>query len=186
MSKKERTLANLVDGGIVRCVHSISVFKEDLLYKVKDKSGKLVTNYDPMKDLILVTQYGDECSVGGVLISRYFEPYEFQVGDLVVIEEPFKNIEVSSGKLLDQDYYNAKGVDITGGITLEDKEGNLYYANKASLSHYEGTKKSLSEHEYYEELARLYNNLAISLKTSRDTEIKIKHTRKSIAEHLNK
>lgn len=186
MSKKERTLANLEDRGIIRCVKSIKGFKKGLLYKVKNESGRLVTNYDPMQDLTLFTQYGDECTVGGEYLSIYFEPYEFQVGDLVVLEEPFKNINVSSGRLLDQEYYNVTNVDITGGITLEDKEGNPCCVNKTPLSHYKGTEKSLSEPEYYEELARLYTNLAINLKTSKDAAIKIKDIRKAIAEHLNK
>lgn len=186
MSKRERTLTNLSNGGIIRCISPIRGFKKGLLYKVKDDFGWITTDYDTMQDLTLITPETEECTVGGVYLSSYFEPYEFQVGDLVVLEESLKNTKVSSWHLLDQDYYTVTDVYTTGSVTFEDVEGNLCCVNKSSLSHYDGTQKSLSEPEYYEELARLYNNLAINLKTAHEASLKIDDIRKTIDEHLNK
>lgn len=186
MSKKGRTLANLSNGGIIRCISSIRGFKEDLLYRTKDESGWLVTNHDKMQDLTLVTQEGEVCTVGGVLLSKYFEPYEFQVDDLVVLEKLFKDIKVSSGHLLDQECYKVSGVDTSGVVIIEDTKNNICGVSKTCLTHYDGTQKALRDPEYYEELAQLYHNLAINLKASKDAALKIEDIRKSIDEHLNK
>ena len=187
MSKKERTLANLSNGGIIRCISPIRGFKEDFLYRVKeDESGWLVTNYDRMQDLTLVTQDGEVCTVGGVLLSRYFEPYEFQANDLVVLEKPFKDIKVSSGHLLDQECYKVTCVETSGAVIIEDTENKLCGVSKTSLEHYDGTQKALREPEYYCELARLYNNLAINLKTAHEASLKIDDIRKAIDDHLTK
>lgn len=186
MIKKERPLANLSDGGIIRCVHPTRGFKEDFLYRVKDESGWLVTNYDKMQDLTLVTPDGEVCTVGGVILSKYFEPYEFQTDDLVVLEKLFKDIKVSSGHLLDQECYKVSGVDTSGVVVIEDTKNNLCNVSKTCLTHYDGTQKALRDPEYYEELARLYHNLAINLKASKDAALKIEDIRKSIDGHLNK
>lgn len=186
MSKKERTLANLSNGGIIRCISPIRGFKEDLLYRVKDVSGWLCTNYDKMQDLTLVTPDGRVGTVGGVLLSKYFEPYEFQADDLVTLEKLFKDIKVSSGHLLDQECYKVSCVDTSGAVIIEDTNNNICSVSKTCLAHYGGTQKALRDHEYYSELARLYNNLAINLKTAHETSLKIDDIRKAIDEHLTK
>lgn len=186
MIKKERPLANLADGGIIRCVHPIRGFKEDLLYRVKDESGWLVTNYDKMQDLTLVTPDGEVGTVGGVLLSKYFEPYEFQTDDLVVLEKLFKDIKVSSGHLLDQECYKVSGVDTSGVVVIEDTKNNLCNVSKTCLTHYDGTQKELRDPEYYSELARLYNKLATNLNTAHEVSLKIEDIRKTIDEHLTK
>lgn len=186
MSKKERTLADLSDGGIIRCISPIRGFKEDFLYRVKDESGWLVTNYDKMQDLTLVTPDGEVGTVGGVLLSRYFEPYEFQSDDLVIIEKLFKDIKVSLGHLLDQECYKVSCVDTSGVVIIEDTNNNICCVSKTCLAHYDGTQKSLRDPEYYCELARLYNNLAINLKTAHEASLKIDDIHKTIDEHLNK
>ncbi|QOC57395.1 hypothetical protein phi9181_ORF025 [Enterococcus phage 9181] len=186
MSKKERTLANLSNGGIIRCISPIRGFKEDLLYRAKDESGWLVTNYDKMQDLTLVTPDGEVGTVGGVLLSKYFEPYEFQADDLVILEKLFKDIKVSSGHLLDQECYKVSCVDTSGVVIIEDTNNNVCGVSKTCLAHYDGTQKALRDPEYYCELARLYNNLAINLKTAHEASLKIEDIRKSIDEHLTK
>lgn len=186
MSKKERTLANLSNGGIIRCISPIRGFKEDLLYRVKDESGWLCTNYDKMQDLTLVTPDGEVGTVGGVPLSKYFEPYEFQADDLVTLEKPFKDIKVSSGHLLDQECYKVSGIDTSGVVIIEDTNNNVCGVSNTSLAHYDGTQKALRDPEYYCELARLYNNLAINLKTANETSLKIDDIRKAIDEHLTK
>lgn len=186
MSKKERTLANLADGGIIRCISHIRVFKEDLLYRVKDESGWLFTNYDKMQDLTLVTHEGEMCTVGGVLLSKYFEPYEFQVGDLVTLEKLSKDSKVASGRLVDQECYKVSCVDTSGAVIIEDTNNNICSASKTCLAHYDGTQKALREPEYYSELARLYNNLATHLKTANEASLKIDDIRKAIDKHLTK
>lgn len=186
MSKKERNLANLSNGGIIRCTSPIRGFKEDLLYRAKDESGWLVTNYDKMQDLTLVTPDGEVGTVGGVLLSKYFEPYEFQADDLVVLEKLFKDIKVSSGHLLDQECYKVSGVDTSGVVVIEDTKNNLCNVSKTCLTHHDGTQKALREPEYYCELARLYNNLAINLKTAHEASLKIEDIRKAIDKHLTK
>lgn len=186
MSKKERTLENLSNGGIIRCVSPIRGFKEDFLYRAKDESGWLVTNYDKMQDLTLVTPYGEVGTVGGVLLSKYFEPYEFQADDLVILEKLFKDIKVSSGHLLDQECYKVSCVDTSGVVIIEDTNNNVCGVSKTCLAHYDGTQKALRDPEYYCELARLYNNLAINLKTAHEASLKIEDIRKAIDEHLTK
>ncbi len=186
MSKKERNLANLSNGGIIRCISPIRGFKEDLLYRAKDESGWLVTNYDKMQDLTLVTPDGEVGTVGGVLLSKYFEPYEFQADDLVILEKLFKDIKVSSGHLLDQECYKVSCVDTSGVVIIEDTNNNVCSVSKTCLAHYDGTQKALRDPEYYCELARLYNNLAINLKTAHEASLKIEDIRKSIDEHLTK
>ncbi len=186
MSKKGRTLANLSNGGIIRCISPIRGFKEDLLYRVKDESGWLVTNHDKMQDLTLVTPDGEVGTVGGVLLSKYFEPYEFQVGDLVTLEKLSKDSKVSSGRLVDQECYKVSCVDTSGAVIIEDTNNNICSASKTCLAHYDGTQKALRDPEYYSELARLYNNLAINLKTAHETSLKIDDIRKAIDDHLTK
>lgn len=125
-------------------------------------------------------------TVGGVLLSKYFEPYEFQADDLVVLEKLFKDIKVTSGHLLDQECYKVSGVDTSGVVVIEDTKNNLCNVSKTCLTHYDGTQKELRDPEYYSELARLYNKLATNLNTAHEVSLKIEDIRKTIDEHLTK